>query len=158
MLVAGSCRRSSRLLFQRKAAASREDERGPTCSAAPGTTAGISAGLLPRPEGVQLLASVLGGRQHVQVALLLTEPAGVLTEGDGGRQQAASKDGRTSDELRSSSSSLVLVPDTSAVRQRPSKSPCSRLRPASKRSGQVTTHLRPGLPPAPHLQKAGSTW
>lgn len=48
---------------------------------APGTTAGVSAGLLPVPEGVQLLARVLGGRQHVQVALLLTEPAGVLTEG-----------------------------------------------------------------------------
>lgn len=53
---------------------------------APGTPAGISAGLLPVPEGVQLPASVLGGRQHVQVALLLTEPAGVLTEEDRGRQ------------------------------------------------------------------------
>lgn len=60
--------------------------RSPTCSVAPGTTAGVSAGLLPVPEGVQLLARVLGGRQHVQVALLLTEPAGVLTEGDRGRQ------------------------------------------------------------------------
>lgn len=54
---------------------------------APGTPAGVSAGLLPVPEGVQLLARVLGGRQHVQVALLLTEPAGVLT---GGRQGAVS--------------------------------------------------------------------
>lgn len=45
---------------------------------APGTTAGVSAGPLPVPEDVQLLGCVLGRRQHVQVALLLTQPAGVL--------------------------------------------------------------------------------
>lgn len=60
---------------------------------APGTTAGVPTGLLPVPEGVQLLGAVLGGRQHVQVALLLTEPAGVLREEDRGRQGLSGADG-----------------------------------------------------------------
>lgn len=50
---------------------------------APGTTTGVSAGPLPVPEDVQLLSCVLGRRQHVQVALFLTEPARVLTEAQG---------------------------------------------------------------------------
>lgn len=49
--------------------------RGEPDSVAPGTTAGVSTGPLPVPEHVQLLGRVLGGRQHVQVALLLTQPA-----------------------------------------------------------------------------------
>lgn len=48
---------------------------------APGTTAGVSAGPLPVPEDVQLLGRVLRGRQHVQVTLLLAQPAGVLEAG-----------------------------------------------------------------------------
>lgn len=45
---------------------------------APGTAAGVPAGPLVVPEDVQLLGCVLGRRQHVQVALLLAQPAGVL--------------------------------------------------------------------------------
>lgn len=45
---------------------------------APGATAGVPAGPLPVPEDSQLLGRVLGRRQHVQVALFLTQPAGVL--------------------------------------------------------------------------------
>lgn len=48
------------------------------CLVAPGTTAGVPTGFLPVPENAQLLGRVLGGRQHVQVALFLTQPAGVL--------------------------------------------------------------------------------
>lgn len=47
---------------------------------APRTAAGVPAGPLPVPEEAQLLGRVLGGRQHVQVALLLTQPAGVLQQ------------------------------------------------------------------------------
>lgn len=46
---------------------------------APGTAAGVPAGPLVVPEDVQLLSCVLGRRQHVQVAVLLTQPAGVLS-------------------------------------------------------------------------------
>lgn len=49
---------------------------------APGTPAGVSTGPLPVPEDVQLLGCVLGGRQHVQVALFLAQPAGVLAEAE----------------------------------------------------------------------------
>lgn len=48
---------------------------------APGTAAGVAAGLLPVPQDVQLLGRVLRRRQHVQVAVLLTQPAGVLQGG-----------------------------------------------------------------------------
>lgn len=94
VLISGFCRVNppgclrSRQRTGRKAEPSSEVlqfTRSSTRSVAPGTTAGISAGLLPVPEDVQLLASMLGGRQHVQVALLLAEPAGVLAEEDRGR-------------------------------------------------------------------------
>lgn len=50
---------------------------------APGATAGVSAAAPPVPQEAQLLGRVLGGRQHVQVTLLLTQPAGVLRGGEG---------------------------------------------------------------------------
>lgn len=50
---------------------------------APGTTTGVPAGHLPVPEDEQLLCSVLGRRQHVQVALFFTEPARVLRTAEG---------------------------------------------------------------------------
>lgn len=84
-MLLNSCILATELTEWLTGAGSVQFTRSSTCSVAPGTTAGISAGLLPGPEGVQLLASVLGGRQHVQVALLLAEPAGVLAEEDRGR-------------------------------------------------------------------------
>lgn len=45
---------------------------------APGTATGVATGPLPVPQNPQLLRCVLGRRQHVQVTLLLTQPARIL--------------------------------------------------------------------------------
>lgn len=52
---------------------------------APRAAAGVPAAAPPVPQEAQLLGRVLGGRQHVQVALLLAQPAGVLRGGGRGQ-------------------------------------------------------------------------
>ena len=53
-------------------------EVAPVSEVAPGTATGVPTGLLPAPEVTSLLRRVLWRRQHVHIALLLTQPACIL--------------------------------------------------------------------------------